>query len=135
MSYTDFDFPHSHFYETDLRELLCKLKKAEEAIAALDAWKNEVEPKINDILKIWTLVESGQLPPAIQDAIRQWLSVNAINLIGELVKHVFFGLTDDGHYVAYIPDSWSDIVFNTSEYDIILVDHPEVKYGHLILSY
>ena len=130
-----FEFPHTRTYDSDLGWLIKCCKSVEEAIDALNQWKDEVEPKIDDILKIWTLLESGQLPPAIQDAIRQWLSVNAIDLIGELVKHVFFGLTDDGHFVAYIPDSWSDIVFNTSEYDIILVDHPEVKYGHLILSY
>lgn len=135
MSYTDYDFPHNHFYETDLRELLCKFKNTEDAIKALNEWKDEVNPKIEDILAIWDAVESGQLPPAMQEAIRKWLSVNAIDLLGELVKTVFFGLTDDGHFVAWIPDSWDDISFNTTWYDIILEAHPEIEYGHLVLSY
>lgn len=46
---------------------------------------------------------------------------------------VYFGLTDSGYFVAYIPESWSDIVFNTTEYDIFLPIEPE--FGHLVLSY
>lgn len=130
-----FEFPHTRTYDSDLGWLIKCCKSVNEAIDALNQWKDEVNPKIEDILKIWTLLESGQLPPAIQDAIKQWLSVNAIDLMGELVKHVFFGLTDDGYFVAYIPDSWSDIVFNTTDYDIILSAHPEIGYGHLVLSY
>lgn len=133
MSY--FEFPHTRTYDSDLGWLIKCCKNVNEAINALNQWKNEVEPKIEDILRIWGLLESGQLPPAIQDAIRQWLSVNAIDLLGELVKTVFFGLTDDGHFVAYIPDGWEDITFNTTYYDIILSAHPEYSYGHLVLSY
>ena len=130
-----FEFPHTRTYDSDLGWLIKCCKSVNEAIDALNQWKSEVEPKIEDILKIWGLLESGQLPPAIQDAIRKWLSVNAIDLLGELVKTVFFGLTDDGHFVAYIPDGWEDITFNTTYYDIILSAHPEYNYGHLVLSY
>ena len=46
---------------------------------------------------------------------------------------VFFGLTDSGYFVAYIPDSWSDVTFATSGYD---ADIPEMQeYGHLCLAY
>lgn len=46
---------------------------------------------------------------------------------------VYFGLTDDGYFVAYIPEAWSDIHFNTTGYDIDLPIQPE--FGHLVLSY
>ena len=49
------------------------------------------------------------------------------------MKTVYFGLTDSGYFVAYIPDTWSDIVFNTTEYDIYVTLQPE--YGHLVLSF
>lgn len=48
------------------------------------------------------------------------------------VKMIWFGLTDDGHFVAYIPDSWDEVIFNTTGYDIIIDVQPE--YGHLVLS-
>lgn len=46
---------------------------------------------------------------------------------------VFFGITDDGYFVAYIPESWKSITFNTTGLDINLDLQPE--YGHLVLSY
>ena len=52
--------------------------------------------------------------------------------IAKAIKMVFFGLTDSGYFVAYIPDSWEDIVFNTTGYDIDLAIQP--NYGHLVLS-
>ena len=130
-----FEFPHTRTYDSDLGWLIKCCKSVNEAIDALNQWKDEVNPKIEDILKIWALLESGQLPPAIQDAIKQWLSVNALDLIGELVKTVFFEINDEGHFVAWIPDSWSDIIFNTTYYDIVLTAHPEIDFGHLVLTY
>ena len=127
-----FEFPHTRTYDSDLGWLIKCCKDVESAIDALNQWKNEINPKIEDILRIWDLLESGELPPAIQDAIRQWMEVNAIDLVGQLVKHVFFGLTDDGYFVAYIPESWDDIEFNTTGYDINI---PGYDYGHLVLGY
>lgn len=49
------------------------------------------------------------------------------------MKTVYFGLTDDGYFVAYIPETWEDIVFNTTEYDIFIDLQPE--FGHLVLSF
>ena len=49
-----------------------------------------------------------------------------------MVKQVYFGLTDTGYFVAYIPESWNDIIFGTSGLD----DFPAgVDYGHLTLTY
>lgn len=53
-------------------------------------------------------------------------------IIAQYIKMVFFGLTDDGYFVAYIPDSWDDIQFSTSQYDDFTSLEPD--YGHLILS-
>lgn len=53
-------------------------------------------------------------------------------VIANAIKNVFFGLTLSGYFVAYIPEGWDDITFETSGYDTII---PEVSYGHLILSY
>ena len=52
--------------------------------------------------------------------------------IAEVIKMVFFGLTDSGYFIAYIPDGWDEITFNTTGYDIF---DTGVDYGHLTLSY
>ena len=51
------------------------------------------------------------------------------NIISEAIKTVYFGLTLDGYFVAYIPESWTQIIFDTGA----VYGTPE--YGRLILSY
>lgn len=63
---------------------------------------------------------------------------NVDAMLKEIIEHyiatmVFFGITDDGYFVAYIPESWDDITFYTTELDIFLPIEPE--YGHLVLAY
>lgn len=63
---------------------------------------------------------------------------NAYKVLTELIDRyiatmVFFGLTDDGYFVVYIPDSWKNVTFYTTELDIFLPIQPE--YGHLVLAY
>ena len=128
-----FEFPHTRTYDSDLGWLIKCCKSVDEAIAALNRWKEEVQPELDDIKKLLALIDSGKLPPAFQNAIREWLSVNALDLIGELVKSVYFGITDAGYFVAYIPESWEEITFNTTEYDFHTDIQPQ--YGHLVLSY
>ena len=47
------------------------------------------------------------------EQIEQWINDNLPWLFRTFAKQVYFGLTLDGHFVAYIPDSWDDIVFDT----------------------
>ena len=61
-----------------------------------------------------------------------------LNTVKEMVNKylttgVYFGLTDDGYFCAYIPRSWQNIKFNTTGLDINVPLQPE--YGHLVLSY
>ena len=46
---------------------------------------------------------------------------------------VFFGLTDSGYFVAYIPENWESINFGTTGLDVNAPIQPE--YGHLVLMY
>lgn len=47
------------------------------------------------------------------EQIEQWINDNADRLFKTFAKQVFFGLTLDGHFIAYVPESWDDIVFDT----------------------
>ena len=59
----------------------------------------------------------------------QWIKDNAATLFQLLAKQVYFGLTDDGHFCAYIPDSWSDVTFDTGAV------YGQADYGRLILRF
>lgn len=75
------------------------------------------------------------------DEVQNWIENfddNARQIMEEIIERyivtmVFFGITDDGYFVAYIPESWDDITFRTTELDIFLEIEPE--YGHLVLVY
>lgn len=127
-----FEFPHTRTYDTDLGWLIRQTKTNEEAIDALNRWKEETEPTLEDFKNLYNMLISGDLPLGVQNGIEKWMRENALDLVGELVKMVFFGITNDGYFVAYIPESWEDIIFGTSGYD----DFPSgIDYGHLTLSY
>ena len=128
-----YEFPHTRTYDTDLGWLIKKVSSYNEVIEALDAWIDEYQPKIEDFENLYNMLMAGDLPEGIQRGIEDWLSRNAIDLIGRLVKMVIFNITDDGYFVAYIPESWDDIIFNTTGLDIALALQPD--YGHLVLSY
>ena len=52
---------------------------------------------------------------------------------GLLLKMIIVALDDNGYIVFYIPETWDDITFNTTGYDINVPTMPD--YGHLVLSY
>lgn len=130
-----FEFPHTRTYDSDLGWLITHVNDYDEVIQSLNNWIAENEPKMDDLYAFMEALESGNIPEGMKEALYQWASVNLVDLVGATIKNVFFGLTNDGYFVAYIPESWQDIEFNTSEYDIILTNHPEYGYGHLVLSY
>ncbi len=127
-----FEFPHTRTYDSDLGWLIKHVNSYDETIARLDEWIAENEPKLEDMETLYEALISGNLPEGVQRGIEMWCRANMVDLVGELVKLVFFGINNDGYFVAYIPDSWSDIVFNTTGLDITI---PDIDYGHLVLSF
>ena len=128
-----FEFPHTRTYDTDVGWLIKNAKDITEAIAALNQWIIETQPKITDLMAIYDLIKSGVLPPAMQSGIEKWCRENMPNLVSEMIHSVFFEIDDTGHFIAYIPESWDDVNFNTTGFDIFLEEEPQ--YGHLVLSY
>lgn len=60
--------------------------------------------------------------------ISEWVEKNMPDIITQAVHMVFFGLTDDGHFCAYIPARWA-FVFDT------IIDPTSTDYGKLIIKY
>ena len=127
-----FEFPHSRTYDSDLGWLIKTVKKLTEELDRLDDWKIEHELEYKQLKALYDSLMSGNFPPEIVSAFNKWAKENMPDLLKEAVKSVWFGLTDDGYFVAYIPDSWADIIFNTTGLDITV---PGVDYGHLVLSF
>lgn len=75
-----------------------------------------------------TFKESGFLD-YYEEQLNTWINENMPELIQKAMKMVFFGLTDNGYFCAYIPDAWSDITFDTGAV------YGTSQYGRLILRY
>lgn len=71
----------------------------------------------------------GEYDQYYKDVIYQWIQDNFADLISEGIKQVFFGLTDDGYFCAYVPDSWNEITFDTGAV------FGRSDYGRLILRF
>ena len=120
------EFPHARTYDSDLGWLIRHVKKL------LDSYNTEKE-QLDALTEFMNDIENGDFPESVVDAFKRWMNDNLLDIVGDLASNVFFGLTDDGYFVAYIPESWDEIRFNTTEYDIHLPDY--TAFGHLVLSY
>lgn len=130
MSY--FEFPHTRTYDSDLGWIIKEVKTLMECCDSMKDWKESHEAEYNQLKILYDQIMSGNFPPEVVAGLTKWMQLYGLDLIGNLAKMVFFGLTDEGYFVAHIPQYWSDLIFNTSGLDITI---PGVDYGHLILSY
>ena len=98
-----------------LQRMLYNLNQIISCIGALVDDQTDVDNKLQEYL--------DNMQENIETYVSEYFSMKA----------VWFGLTNDGYFVAYIADAWDDILFNTTGYDINVPLQPE--YGHLVLSF
>lgn len=128
----NYEFPYTdpNLYNDDW--LLKKMKALLDDLAALDEWKAAHEQEYQELKDLYDAVMAGNFPPSVVNGFNIWMQRNGLELVGQLVKMVFFGITDTGHFVAYIPEYWDDIIFNTTGFDVDIVGY---DFGHLTLSF
>lgn len=125
-------FPYTNMHELNLSWILEHLREILAEVSSMHDWVTEHEKEYEELKQICDNLNNGTLTPALQRSLKIWIDTNLQSLIGYAIKNVFFGLTDDGYFVAYIPDSWDEIQFSTSGLDDFITG---LDYGHLILSY
>lgn len=99
------------------------------------AYANMLGVNINathdDVVKLQELFQKFQdqgLAELYEKLLQQWVDDNMERIISRTVKFVYFGLTNDGYFCAYIPDSWDEITFDTGAV------YGRSDYGRLILK-
>lgn len=99
------------------------------------AYANMLGVNINatheDVEKLQELFQKFQdqgLAELYEKLLQQWVDDNMERIISRAVKFVYFGLTNDGYFCAYIPDSWDEITFDTGAV------YGRSDYGRLILK-
>lgn len=106
------------------------LKEVEGFPAQIEDLQSQIDSANGDIDKIKKYLASNEFINQNLSAIETYIQDNLPDIVSQYVKYIFFGLTDDGHFAAYIPDSWDFISFDTG------ADPSDTeRYGHLILKY
>ena len=89
----------------------------------MNEWNLEFTEQIEqELTNMWQAVHEGY-----ESELEKWFKNDAERIFKEMYSMVFFGLTQDGHFVAYVPESWSEIIFDTGM--VYELD----TYGRLIL--
>ena len=128
-----FRYPNNSTEVRNLDWIIKHFNEFIESINSIDGWIEQHEREYNDLKKIIDDFNDGKFTDDFIESLKSWIVNNVNDLISYAIKNVWFGLTDSGYFVAYIPDSWNDIIFNTIGYDIDVED--SVNYGRLVLSY
>lgn len=117
-------------------EVLCKLTEYIQTLIDkmgdydnLEAEIQQLQQEVNLVKEELEKVKNGDYVSLYIDSLANWINANLQEMVARIVKYIFFGLTDDGHFAAYVPDSWDFIRFDTG----MVTD--ENTYGHLLLYY
>lgn len=113
-------------------ELLAKIQeKLNESIANinnLNEWQDaqdEVMAELNQMVEDFI---AGGYKADFDKLAREWLDANIRDALTRGTRMVFFGLTDDGYFTAYVPTEWS-FAFDT------IMDYENANYGSLAIKY
>lgn len=91
----------------------------------MNKWNIEFSEELNaELTKMWEEVHNGY-----EKAIAEWIKNDLPEIVDDAIHMVYFGLTLDGYFVAYIPESWDEIQFDT------IMNVNDANYGRLVLSY
>ena len=126
------EYPYTDFHELNLSWVITKVKELLDRMRKIEEWSQEWQDTVDKLQKFYDDLIAGRYPPEFVKHLEEWISKYGVEIIMRLIKMVIFAITEDGYFVAYIPESWSDITFGTTGLD----DFPDgIDFGHLTLSY
>lgn len=114
-------------------ELLCKVIKKLNDMIAVDNEQTAaikiIVAQLNELKEIFEKFKETGFDEYYKKKVEEWIDKNLDYIYRYTVKQVYFGLNEDGYFVAYIPESWEDIIFDTG------MQYGVDTYGRLILRW
>lgn len=74
---------------------------------------NELTDRVNDCYEEVEKLINGEYIETYVQALATWIDNNLQVMVSKIVKYVWFEVNEDGYFVAYIPDTWDFIDFDT----------------------
>lgn len=99
-------------------------------LAKTKAEKDQVEAEFAKVWEQFNAFKEHGFDDYYAEQIAAWVKDNAEGIIKDMLGiGVYFGLTSDGYFCAYVPATWSDVQFDTGAV------YGTEEYGRLILRY
>lgn len=133
--FTDFTPTIPKFYwdtysqEERIKAICAAIDKVVHYAEAIGIELNLAEDEIEKLYQKFQEFEDQGFAAVYEQILKEWINENMPDIIRQAIKMVFFGLTSDGYFCAYIPESWRDIIFDTG------MIYGTQAYGRLILQY
>ena len=109
--------------------LYCIMDALKDYVNGASEQVNENTEKIAELEDLFKKFQESGFDDYYARQLEQWINDNVQLLWETFAQMVFFGLTSDGHFCAYVPESWDDITFDTGAV------YGTSQYGRLILRY
>lgn len=115
------------YYEV-LAKVQCKLNEVVESLSNLNDWQEAQDAVMAQLTQMVEDFINGGYRDDFDQFAQAWLNENIHEALTKATRMVFFGLTEDGHFCAYIPSDWA-FVFDT------VIDYTDPNYGRLTIKY
>lgn len=115
--------------EQRIKVMCCLIQQLIDQYGSTDNQINQNTEDIAELKELFRQFQDSGFDDYYEQQVIKWIVDNIDILYQQLAKQVFFGLTSDGYFCAYVPDSWSDITFDTGAV------YGTETYGRLILRF
>lgn len=115
--------------EQRIKHICCEIDKLVNYADMLGRHINVTHEEVERLKRELQNLKDGGLLKYYIDQIYEWIQTHMRDLMSAAVRQVYFGLNDDGYFVAYVPDSWREITFDTGTV------YGRTDYGRLVLRF
>lgn len=106
-------FENQENFETALAQLNLQQQNLANQFIEL---RQSVSADLAEMNETLEKIKNGDYIDLYLDPIKDYIDENVQKLVAQIVSYVSFGLTADGYFSAYIPDSWDFLGFDTIPY-------------------
>lgn len=114
-------------------EFLCKIaEKLNEVIdnyGIFDGTLLRFQEQIDALKKEFEEFKEHGFDDYYAEQVKEWIANNLSYIFDNVIRQIYFGLTLEGYFVAYIPKGWDEIIFDTG------MQFGVDTYGRLILRW